>query len=94
MRKGTASVGAVAVCRRWVLRWEEAVNGTPAAAVWLDGGKSERAAPAISWLLRPGELGKKWLREQKSQSSRSGQGVLVLSFARRRQPHSFFLKGQ
>jgi len=24
---------------RWVLRWEEAVNGTPAAAVWLDGGK-------------------------------------------------------
>jgi len=41
MRKGTTSVGAAAVGRRWVLRWEEAVNGTPAAAVWLDGGKSE-----------------------------------------------------
>jgi hypothetical protein len=31
-----------------------------------------------------GELGKKWLWEQKYRSSRSGQGVLVLSFARRR----------
>jgi hypothetical protein len=40
MRKGTASVGAAAVDRRWVLWWEEPVNGTP-AAVWLDGGKSE-----------------------------------------------------
>jgi len=37
--KGTASVGAAAVGRRWVLRWEEAVNVTPAAAVWLDGGR-------------------------------------------------------
>jgi len=25
---------AAAVGRRWVLRWEEAMNGTPAAAVW------------------------------------------------------------
>lgn len=91
MRKGPTSVGAVVVGHRWVLRWEEAVNGTP-AAVWLDGWKSERATPVISWLLWPGELGKKWLWEQKSQSSRSGQGVLVLSFARRRQPHSFFFK--
>ena len=43
MRKGTASVGATAVGRRWVLRWEEVVNRTPAAAaaVWLDRGKSE-----------------------------------------------------
>ncbi|XP_011035152.1 PREDICTED: uncharacterized protein LOC105133048 isoform X2 [Populus euphratica] len=41
MRKGTMSVGAAVVGRCWVLWWEEAVNGTPAAAVWLDGGKSE-----------------------------------------------------
>ena len=32
MRKGTASVGDAAVGRRWVLRWEEVVKGTPAAA--------------------------------------------------------------
>ncbi|KAH8511193.1 hypothetical protein H0E87_008657, partial [Populus deltoides] len=31
----SGSVGeAAAVGRRWVLRWEEAMNGTPAAAVW------------------------------------------------------------
>jgi hypothetical protein len=33
MRKGLAFVGAVAVGRRWVLRWEEAVKGTPAGKV-------------------------------------------------------------
>jgi hypothetical protein len=38
MRKGTASVGAAAVGHRWVLRWEEAVNGTPTAVCGLMEG--------------------------------------------------------
>jgi hypothetical protein len=39
MRKGTASVGAAAVGRRWVLRWEEAVKGTPAGKVRMASPK-------------------------------------------------------
>jgi hypothetical protein len=40
--EGDSVCGCRCVDRRWVLRWEEAVNGTPiAAAVWLDGGKSK-----------------------------------------------------
>ena len=46
--------------------------------LWVWRGKSNEARGLC------GELGKKWLWEQKSRSSRSGQGVLVLSFARRR----------
>jgi len=35
-----------AVGRRWVLRWEEAVNGTPAAAA---GGRSVGTAEGACW---------------------------------------------
>ena len=31
--EGMASVGVATVGRRWVLRWEEAVDGNPATAV-------------------------------------------------------------
>ena len=39
MRKGTTSVGAAAVGRHWVLRWEEAVKGTPAGKVRMASPK-------------------------------------------------------
>jgi hypothetical protein len=57
MRKGTASVGDAAVGRRWVLRWEEVVKGTPAAA--YAGEKMEslngRGSPAPGLASKGGE---------------------------------------
>jgi len=60
--KGTTSMGAAVVGRRWVLRWEEAVNVTPAAAVWLDGGKSESLREKGSWVKK--EMGR-WVSGRK-----------------------------
>ena len=73
MRKGMASVGATVVGRRWVLRWEETMDGTLAATMWLDGGKSES--------LREGDSQVQWEQEETERQGgqKKDRGWRVLS---------------